>query len=110
MGVPAHMQPHTGTLQRATVSTDAYNNEVLTYTDLASIRSWLQQDTRTEPHTDGRDPLVQTMLLVTNEEDIRGRDRYVQDGITYEVEGPPEKVYTPSGFHHSEATLRVVTG
>lgn len=110
MGVPEHLLPHTLTLTHPTTSTDAYNDTTLTYSGGTSITAWLQQNTRTEPHTDGRNPLEQTWLLVTNEEDVRGRDRVTFDDAVYEVEGPPEKVYTPAGFHHVEATLRVVTG
>lgn len=110
MGVPEHMLPHTVTLTHPTTSTDAYNNDVLTYTGGSSITAWLEQSDRAEPHTDGRNALVQTWLLMTNEEDVRGRDRVTFDGLTFEVEGPPEKVYAPYGFHHTEATLRLVTG
>lgn len=110
MGIPGHLLIHTGTLTHPTTTTDAYGNTVCGYSAGSSITAWLQQNTRDEPHTDGRDALVQTWLLMTNEEDVRGRDRFTCDGITYEVEGPPEKVYTPAGFHHVEATLRVVTG
>lgn len=110
MGIPSHLLVHTVTLTHPTTSTDSYNVENLTYSGGASIAAWLQQSTRAEPLADGRDPLVQTWLLMTNEEDIRGRDRVTFDGVVYEVEGPPEKTYTPAGFHHTEATLRVVAG
>lgn len=111
MGIPEHLLPHAVTLTHPTTSTDAYNNTTLTYGGGgASITAWLQQNTRTEPRSDGRDPLEQTWLLMTNEEDVRGRDRVTFDGTVYEVEGPPEKVYSPAGLHHVEATLRLVTG
>lgn len=110
MGLPEHLLVHTVTLTHPTVGADAYNNETLTYTGGTSVTAWLQQSTRAEPLADGRDPLVQTWLLMTNEEDVRGRDRVTFDGVTYEVDGPPEKVYAPPGFHHTEATLRAVTG
>jgi hypothetical protein len=110
MGIPSHLLVHAVTLTHPTTSSDAYNDEVEAYAGGSSITAWLQQNTRAEPHTDGRDPLVQTWLLMTNEEDVRGRDRVTFDGVVYEVDGPPEKVYTPAGFHHTEATLRLVTG
>lgn len=113
MGVPAHMLPHTVTRVRAATTTDSYNNTVPSWGDSASrldMAAWLQQNQRSEPRSDGRDPLDQLWLLVTNEADILGGDRVEFGGMTFEVEGPPEPVYTPAGFHHTEATLRVVTG
>lgn len=114
MGIPAHLLIHTATRVRAATSTDAYNNTVTDWGVAASrtnMAAWLQQNTRTEPRSDGRDPLEQTWLLITNEADVLGTDRFEIDGTTYEVEGPPEKVYAPpAGYHHLETTLRQVTG
>lgn len=113
MGIPAHILIHTVTRVRAATSTDAYNNTVLSWGETAStlaMTAWLQQDDRAEPRSDGRDPLEQRWLLMTNDTDIVGGDRVVFGDLTFEVEGPPEPVYTMNGFHHTEATLRVVTG
>lgn len=113
MGIPDHLLPHSVVLVRPSSSTDAYGNTVYAYAGSATrttIAAWLQQDKRTEPRTDGRDPLEQVWLIMTNHEDITGLDRIEYDSIVYEVEGPPEKVYTPAGVHHVEATLRVVAG
>lgn len=113
MGVPDHLLPHTVTRVRAATSTDAYNNTVTSWGESASrttMAGWLQQNTRTEPRSDGRDPLEQTWLLVTNDDDVLGTDRFEIGAATYEVEGPPEPVYTPAGYHHLETTLRLVTG
>jgi hypothetical protein len=113
MGIPSYLLIHTATRVRAATSTDSYNNTVTDWGAAASrtdMAAWLQQNTRTEPRSDGRDPLEQTWLLITNEDDVLGTDRFEIDGTTYEVEGPPEKVYTPAGYHHLETTLRLVTG
>jgi hypothetical protein len=114
VGIPEHMLPHTVTLVRPATATDNYGNTTYDYGVAAtrtSITAWLQQDKRSEPISDGRDPLIQWWLLITNHEDICGRDRIEHDSTTYDVEGPPEKVYTPSQlFHHTEATLKAVAG
>lgn len=113
--VPEHLLPHQVTIVRPAVSTDEYGNEVHDYGPAATrttVAGWLQQDRRTEPRTDGREPLEQRWLLVTNHQDVRGRDRleWSETPTVFEVEGPPEPAYTPSGYHHEEATLRVVSG
>lgn len=113
--VPEHLLPHTVTVVRPAVSTDAYGSEVYDYGPAAtrtSVAAWMQQDSRREPLSDGRDPLVQRWLLVTNHQDVRGRDRveWSETPAVFEVDGPPEPAYTPTGYHHEEASLRVVAG
>lgn len=113
MGIPDSMLPHEVTIVRPATTTDAYGNDVRDYGVAATrteIRAWMQQDRRAEPREDGRDPLEQAWLMLTNHEDVQGLDRVEWSGPTFEVEGPPEPAYTPAGFHHTEATLRVVTG
>ncbi len=117
-GVPAGLLPHTVTRVRPATSTDDYGNETYDYVTAASrttMRAWMQQDNRTEPASNGRDPLVQGWLMVTNNPDVRGRDRVEWTppsgaALVFEVEGPPAPVYTPAGYHHTESTLRVVSG
>lgn len=114
--IPERLLPHTVTVVRPAVSTDAHGSAVYDYgagAARAQIRAWLQQDRRSEPLSDGRDPLVQRWLLVTNHRDIHGKDRVEwadMPGVVWEVDGPPAPLYTPSGCHHLEANLRVVEG
>lgn len=113
MGVPGHMLPHTITVVRPATATDAYGTTTYDYgagATRTAMAGWMQQDRRGEPRTDGREPLEQRWLLITNHADIAGRDRVEWSGPTMEVEGPPEPVYTPAGYHHTEATLRAVAG
>lgn len=114
MGVPDRLLPHTVTRVRPATGTDTYGSDLLTYTvppaSSTTMAAWLQQDNREEPLSDGRDPLVQRWLMVTNDTDVLGYDRITFGSLTFEVEGPPEPVYTPSGFHHTECTLKVVGG
>lgn len=117
MGVPVHLLPHTVTKVRPASTTDSYGNTALDYgagATRTTSAAWLQQNGRTEPLEDGRDPLVGSWLLVINDTDVRGRDRIEWTGpsgaMVFEVDGPPSPVYTPTGVHHAEATLKVVAG
>lgn len=113
MGVPDHLLPHQVTRVRPAVTTDSYGNQTRDYgapADRKVMGAWVQQDQRTEPRSDGRDPLVQVWLMVTNDPDVQGYDRIEWDGPTMDVFGPPEPAYTPAGYHHMESTLRVVAG
>lgn len=113
MGVPDALLPHEVTVVRPAVTTDAYGNDVRDYGAEATrtqMQAWLQQDHRTEPRSDGRNPLEQRWLMVTNDDDIQGYDHVEWSGQTFEVEGPPEPVHTPAGYHHTESTLRAVAG
>lgn len=113
MGVPAGMLPHSVTRVRPATAPDAHGNEQPDYgggADRKVMPGWVQQDRRDEPREDGRDPLEQRWLLITNDDDVQGRDRIEWSGPTMEVEGPPEPVFTPAGYHHLESTLRAVEG
>jgi len=117
MGVPAGLLPHTVTRVRPAVTTNPYGDKTYNY-GAAAVRkpmaAWMQQDQRTEPLADGRDPLTQNWLMVTNDPDVAGHDRIewtAPAGPTvFEVDGPPAPVYTPAGYHHTESTLRLVEG
>lgn len=116
-GLPAHLLPHTVTKIRPASSTDSHGNDSYDYDNGArtSIEGWLQQDTRDEEFPDGRSPETQTWTFLTNHTDIDADDRiewaeHPAGTITFEVHGPAEPTSTPAGFHHMEATLRVVSG
>lgn len=119
MAIPDYMLPHTVTRVRPGVATDEYNNEVLVY-DVPpaltkSVRVWMQQDQRMQLSQEniakqGRYPAEQRWLMISNDDDIRWQDKIVFDGTTFEVYAEPEKTYSPVGYHHLEATLRIVEG
>src|SRR5262245_16415564 len=114
MGVPAALLPHTVTRIRPATTTDTYGSDLLTYTvgpaTSTTMAAWRQQDNREEPVADGRDPLLQRWLMVTNDSDVLGYDRITFGSLTFEVEGPPKPTYTPAGYHHTESTLKLVSG
>lgn len=113
MGVPDHLLPHTVTIVRPVLVPNAHGNATPDYGEAASrttIQAWLQQDTRQETRSEGREAAIQAWLMVTNHADVLRGDRAEYGALTFDVEGPPEPVFTPAGFHHVEATLRVVDG
>jgi len=116
--VPDHLLVHDVVIVHPAEVVDAYNDTTYDYGPAAtrtSIRGWLQQDQRAESFPDGRDPLEERWLLVTNHEAIAGVDRVEWAGhpagaVTFTVDGPTEPAYTPAGFHHTECTLRILEG
>lgn len=116
MGLPARLLPHTVTRVRPASAGDTFGNSELDYGGSATrttMAVWLQQNTATEPVSDGRAPLVGGWLLMVNDT-IDGRDRFEWTGpdgaVVFEVDGPPKPVYTPAGLHHTECNLKVVVG
>lgn len=121
-GLPARATPHSITRVRPVETTDGYGDTVRDYTEAggatrtAGIRAWVQQDRRAERYADGRSPNEQEWLLLTNDPDFTTHDQVEwsddETGIdrTFTVEGDPEPTYTPAGFHHLEATLRIHSG
>lgn len=120
--VPDHLLVHSVTLVRPAETTDAYNDTTYDYGPAATrtgIAAWLQQDQRTEQFRDGRDPLDERWLMVTNHADISGLDRiewaeHPGGAVTFSVDGPTEPTYAPvsagNTLHHTEVQLRIVSG
>lgn len=108
--IPSMLLIHTVQWIVPSTSTDSYGNTTYTYGSGTSIAGRVQQDTGTEPISDGRDPLEYRWTLFTNQEGIAGRDRIIFGALTFEVEGPPSPQYGASGFHHGEVAMRLVAG
>jgi hypothetical protein len=119
-GIPARGRPHTVTRVRAPALTpDAYGNVEPDWANAArtDIAAWVQQDQRSETYLDGRTPIEQSWLLMSNDAalDLLATDRIEWAGHptgtkTYTIEGEPEPTYTPAGFHHWECTLKLTSG
>lgn len=113
MGVPDPLLPQTVTIVRPALVPNAHGNVTPDYGEAATrttVQAWMQQDMRQEARSDGREAAIQAWLMVCNHPDVLRGDRVEYGALTLDVEGPPELVYTPAGFHHTEATLRVVNG
>ena len=123
--LPGHLLVHTVTVVEPAETTDGYNNTTYDYgpgatrtvleADGAGGGAWLQQDERTEQFRDGRAPLDQRWLMLTNYSPISGLARiewpdHPAGPVVFDVDGPTEPAYTPVGFHHTETRLRIAAG
>lgn len=115
--IPDRLLLHTVDVIRPGTTTDAYGNSVPDWDNATSetISARVQQDRRDETFPDGRNPQEQVWLLFTNHDDISTGDRVTWAGhptgsVTFEVHGPPEHAYDGVGYHHVEATLRILEG
>lgn len=102
----------TAVIQTATTSTDRYNNTVLDWTSPTSTTTtaWVAQ-TATIENQDHRDATVDTVIATFPAGTaITAQNRVVIDGQTYEVDGKPNRAWTPRGEHHVECVLREVRG
>lgn len=100
------------TIVRAGVTTDRYGNESTDWSAAASwaTKGWLARADQSEDQ-DGRDALISGWVLrLPVGTDITGRDRVRVDGTTYELDGPPNRPWTPRGEHHVRCRLRLVEG
>ncbi|GAA2618760.1 hypothetical protein SMC26_40315 [Actinomadura fulvescens] len=113
MPIPVRLLPFTVAVVRPVVDVDRYGNPTYDYGPSAArtpVRAWLEPREASEPTSDGRAPLVADWLLITNHDDVHGRDRIEWGALTFEVDGPPAPIPTPAGPHHVEATLRHIQG
>lgn len=120
--IPEYLLVHSVTRIRPNVVVDEYNNEVYDYGETAlykTMQVWLQQDLRNQMTQEsnakqGRFAADQRWLLISNDDDIRWQDRIVwtedeeNPAVVFAVYSQPEPTYTPSGYHHLEATLQIV--
>lgn len=117
MAVPTYLLLHTVTLVKPAITVDAYNSPDYDYGPAAtrvSAMAWLQQEARSRVAVTGAKPLQERWTLITNAENVERRDRVEWTGpsgaVIFELDGQPEPVYTPAGFHHTEVALVRVDG
>lgn len=110
--IPERLLPHTATRVRAGTATDAYGDQRPDWSTgtQAVIRCRIEQTASSETVDASRDALIGTHRMFTNEIDVRGRDRIVHGGLTFEVVGYPDVVTGATAGHHLEAQLRVAGG
>jgi hypothetical protein len=103
-----------GVRQRATTSTDARNNTVLSWSAPATstITGVRLQPLKAEEIRPGRTgQLITHRLLAPTGSDILADDRWVQGGVTFEVDGDGLNQSSPSGSAaHMQVFLRQVKG
>ena len=81
------------------------------------VPAWLQQQTSSETHDPGRNPVDTSWLVflpVTladgTDTPIGARSRVEWHGQVFAVAGDPNVASTPRGPHHIEVALELVTG
>ncbi len=124
-GLNMLLQIQTLTKVRPAKTTDAYGNTVLDYGPAATrttLPGWVWQASRREGRPDGRGPAEQVWELMCNEPDLDTDDRIEWSSgnpagpLVFAIEGPPQPSYRAGnvagaqGFHHTEATMRLVEG
>lgn len=94
-----------------TTTADRYGGTTKTGWTETTVKGWVSQRGGSES-TDLREAQVGTWVLFLHPDaTIDGIDRVRWEGITFEVDGPPNPAYRPgSGLHHYEVPLRVVDG
>lgn len=112
--IPLHLLPLRVTWQHPGVTTDDDGNEQRDWTDDArtdvdDLPGWIEQR-QTNELVDGRSTVITRQFFITNELEIAAEDRIVDGDNTYEVDGAPAILPTPSGPHHAEMVLLLVTG
>lgn len=95
-----------------TSTADRYGGSTLTYgTTGRLVNGWLSQTSAVEPQSEGRDPLMTTLVLyLPVGTDITGRSQVIIEDTAYTVEGKPHEAWTPTGAHHLEVRLQEVDG
>jgi hypothetical protein len=106
--------PHLVTTVEPAVVTDRRNDTTLDYGDDATrvmdVPAWMQQTTQTETYT-GRDERVTRYTLFTaSTPTMTALARIEWQGDTYRVDGKPNHLDNPNGYHHSEIPLILVEG
>lgn len=76
----------------------------------STVKGWVSQSSRSEVIGDREAQVSSWSLFLHPDATITGKARVIWEGITFEVDGPPNPAWTPRGVHHYEVPLRVVDG
>jgi hypothetical protein len=104
---------HDVTVVHAGTTTDRYGNTVKDWTTASSssTRGWVSRSSTVELTDGGREGQMSGWIAYLPVDTVvAGGDRVTWNGVTFEVDGPPNQAWTPRGPHHIEAQLRVVEG
>lgn len=104
---------HDVSIVRAGSTTDRYGATIKNWATATTTATsgWVTQVSGVEDRTDGREAQVGTWVLyLPVDTDVVGGDRVVWESYTFEVDGPPNRAWTPRGEHHVEARLRLIEG
>lgn len=98
--------------RRAVTDTDVYGNDTVELTSVAIVNGYIEQTDAAEVTIDRTTYTTTHLVMLDAGTDVRGGDRLVCDGVSYEVIGPPDRPYNPRAraTSHIECRARVVTG
>ena len=107
----ASLLDHDVTILTPVETADRYGGTEKTSWTPATVKGWVSQRGGSE-QTDLREAQVSTWVLYLHPTaTIDGKARVQWEGITFEVDGPPNPAHRPgTGLHHYEVPLRVVDG
>jgi len=109
----ADLLKQTGTVQRrGKVGTDRYNNDVVGTISDYETSAYLEQTAAQEVLVDRETYTSDWLLVLPTGSPLDAWDRFVYGDLTFEVVGPPHRVWNPrtASEHHVEARLQQVTG
>ena len=91
--------------------------EVVEFIGQGEIACWLepfasvQSGVVGDEHLNARDTATgKWRLLMETDNDIEAYDRFLAEGRTFEVDGPPETARSPRGEHHLQVNLYWIEG
>lgn len=98
--------------RRGVTGTDAYRSEVLGTVTTYTTVGYLEQTAAVEVIVDRETYTSEWLLVLPSGSFIDANDRVVYGGVTYEVIGPPHRVWNPriASEHHVEARLKATSG
>lgn len=109
----ASLLVRTATVITPRATTDDRGDEVTTWVAATeqTVKCWIGRKSEGESFTPGRDALAeQVAARMPAGTVIDGRCRVRIDGELYEVDGEPNRAWTPRGEHHVRVPLRRVAG
>lgn len=105
--------PHTVTIVTPTITEDRTGDTVLDYGVTATrrtVQGWVQQTAASEEHSD-RDKRSTSFTFHSDATpSMTALDRAEWDAKTFLVDGEPNHLDSPNGYHHTEARLLRIEG
>lgn len=106
----ARLMVHDVTVVHAATTNDEYGTPQKNWATATRVetKGWITQVRSDEVTPDRETQTADWVAFLPLETDVDGFDRLEWGSLTYEVDGPPLRAWTPRGEHHVEARLRVV--
>jgi len=97
----------TGTLKHYTYTEDSRGNKVRVQPPTSTVYQCRLEQTDSQEISVGQQTVISNMrLFLPPDAVVDSEDQWTQDGVTYELVGPPATEHDLSGPHHVVAHLR----